>query len=113
MFRMIGLSIEISKEDTATFDLSFQGEGLYFDSETKVIIALKRRPRDDVIIWSKELKLEAKEGKYYLTVPLDSKDTNYTGGTYWWDVRMVAPDGEVYTPFAPQRFSILEVVGDV
>lgn len=112
MFRMIGLSIEISKEDTATFGLSCLGEGLYFDFATKVVVALKHRPRGDVTIWSKELKRKSK--KVNITWPfLWIQKTLITqagliGGMCEWWLLM-----ERCTPFAPQRSSILEVVGDV
>lgn len=107
MIELRGREIRISRGDTAQIAIDLQGDML--PSGTTALVTLGRRPGCAQPLWQKVLDVQ--EGSAELT--LQSTETNYAPGVYWWDLRVKTPDGQVQTPFAPQPFEILEVVGHV
>ena len=48
-----------------------------------------------------------------VTIPFFTQDTDYTRGLYYWCLRLLYANGDVYTPMEkPQEFRILAVAGD-
>lgn len=77
---------------------------------TRMLATLKREASATAPpIWEKLIAVEDDAGE----LGLGREETDIEAGVYWWDLRVVLPTGEVRTPFAPQRFEILEVVGRV
>lgn len=108
MFIMDGLKIEISKGDCGVFTISFTGEDAPTDGTT-VLVSLKKTPAATDAIWEKRLTVVAGS----VTVELNTADTNLTPGGYYWDARIIYPDGYVFTPIDPSAFTVRRVVGNV
>ena len=48
-----------------------------------------------------------------MTIPFTTEDTDYPRGLYYWCLRLLYQNGDVYTPMeSPQEFRILAVIGD-
>lgn len=114
MIRVLGLSLEVPRGDTGDFSVVLSGDGLDFGEGAVAYVSLNRKPwKDERPIWSKPAELEKTgDGEYTLCVELSSLDTDYACGDYWWDLRIVNQAGDVYAPFAPQRFTVASVCGN-
>ena len=110
MFAVNEMAISITRGDTATIEITFDGDTPGEDDT--VIASLKRSTRKkDEAIWEKTLTMED-DGKFLLN--LASEDTeNLAYGSYFWDLRILYSDGQITTPFAPAKFNVLEVVTDL
>lgn len=107
MIILRGMEIRISRGDTALIDIDMNGDAL--PAGTTALVTMARKPGADQPLWEKTI--DVKDGVAELR--LTSADTDYSPKVYWWDMRVKTPDGQVQTPFKPQPFEILEVVGDV
>lgn len=116
-----GNGISITRGDTATLEITFEGDAP--GASDRVIAMLKKSARKTDSFWEKELELEdsgehEKDGETvsYSTYLLDlsSEDTlALPFGNYFWDLRILYGDGQITTPFAPAGFNVLEVVTDL
>ncbi len=107
MINLKGMEIYISRGDTALIDIDLSGDVL--PEGTTALVTVSRKPGADRALWEKTIAVQ--NGSVELS--LQSADTDYSPRVYWWDLRLKTPDGQVQTPFPPQPFEILEVVGDV
>lgn len=107
MIILLGMEIRISRGDTALINIDLSGNVL--PEGTTALVTMARKPGADQPLWEKTI--DVKGGTVELS--LQSADTDYSPRVYWWDLRLKTPDGQVQTPFPPQSFEILEVVGDV
>ncbi|MCI6378708.1 MAG: hypothetical protein MR842_13285 [Clostridiales bacterium] len=108
MVEITNQSIRISRGDTAVIRLALSGDET--PPGTRMLATLKREASAMAPpVWEKLIAVEDGVGE----LGLGREETDIAAGTYWWDLRVVLPTGEVRTPFAPQRFEILEVVGCV
>ena len=106
MFDISNLNIAITRGDTATLEITFEGD-IPTDGDT-VVMALKTSPNKSECIWEKEAT-SFEEGvlRYDITTE-DTADLPF--GTYYWDLRIFYKDGQVTTPFSPKKFVVQEVV---
>ena len=126
MFAVDGADIYISRGDDASFDVVFTGEDVDPDGNT-VYYRVNEIPEDGTpVLFSIKADTERprclveKELKVYngfVTIPLESKDTNYLPfGEYTWDIRLFYHDIDYFdinTPILPHSLHILGVVGNV
>lgn len=114
MVKIIGLSVEVPRGDTGDFSIVLSGDDLDFGEGSAAYVSLNRKPwKEEEPIWSKSIELQKTgDGEYTLYVELSSLETDYACGDYWWDLRIVNQAGDVYAPFAPQRFTIVSVCGN-
>ena len=107
MIILKGMEMRISRGDTALIDIDLNGDVL--PEGTTALVTASRKPGAEQPLWEKII--DVKDGTVELV--LSSVDTDFSPKVYWWDLRLKTPDGQVQTPFPPQPFEILEVVGDV
>ena len=107
MIKLKGMEIYISRGDTALIDIDLNGDVL--PEGTTALVTVSRKPGADRALWEKTIAVQ--DGSVELS--LSSAETDYPAREYWWDLRLKTPEGQVQTPFPPQPFVILEVVGDV
>lgn len=106
MFDISSLNISITRGDTATLEITFQGD-VPTDGDT-VVMALKASPKKSETIWEKSASA-FDEGVVCFEIAVeDTADLPF--GTYYWDLRIFYSDGQVTTPFSPKKFVIQEVV---
>ena len=108
MVEVMGKKIRISRGDTGIIGVRFTGDRA-LAADTVAVFSLKRNLKMDKPLWEKKTALENGDAVLRLT----SADTDLRPGVYWWDLRLKLPDGGIQTPFEPQEFEVLEVVGDV
>lgn len=103
-----GLKISISRGDTGTITVNFTGTDTPPDG-TIALISLKKTI-DSELIWEKKLPIS--NGSIVIT--LHSEDTaNLSRGQYFWCLRLLYENGDVYTPMEKlQEFNILPVAGE-
>ena len=102
-------NIAITRGDTATLEIAFDGDAP--GAEDAVLAAVKRTAQRREAVFERTLARQ-QDGTYLMT--LASEDTQPLAyGTYYWDIRVCYSDGQVITPFAPAKFSVLEVVTDL
>ncbi len=100
-------NITLSRGDTATIALELESDASLEGVEA--IVTLKRKPGDASALWVKRYLIENDT----VFVSLSPEDTSFPVGRYWWDVRLVFPNGDIITPVQPKAFMIAAVVGDV
>ena len=114
MVKIMGLGVDVPRGDTGDFSIVLSGDDLDFGEGSAAYVSLNRKPwKEEEPIWSKSVELQKTgDGEYTLDVELSSLETDYACGDYWWDLRIVNQAGDVYAPFAPQRFTIMSVCGN-
>ena len=108
MFDINGSSIAISREDTAVFTVTFDGDDIPEDG-TAVILTVKPSLEKESSVIEKQLQIQ--DGQ--IVIALNSEDTDLPPRHYYWDLRILYNNGEVFTPMQPGNFIIREVVGNV
>lgn len=109
MFTVDGFNLTITRGDTATLELTFEGDAPA--AADSVIAQVKKSPQRLSCEIEKTL-LRQEDGTYLMEFA--SADTaELPFGTYSWDLRILYADGQVTTPFAPAQFRIVEVVTDL
>lgn len=106
MFMIDNLNITITRGDTATMELTFEGDAP--ESGDTVAMALKTGVNKQAPIWEKSGSPDS-EGVVRFDIGVGDT-AGLPFGTYWWDLRVFYADGQVTTPFAPRRFVIQEVI---
>ena len=109
MYRLDGLNVELTREDSLTLLVSFPGREL--PEGTRALFTIKKHPKDPVAVLEKEMNVEGSRAE----IVLSSAETDLPARTYWWDLRLMIPgeEMEILTPMEYAAFSILEVIGDV
>ena len=108
MLQTDGLKILVSRGDTGSITVTFTGEDIPSDG-TVAKVALQKTLDSEEPIWVKFLAVSS--GR--VTIPFFIKDTDYQRGLYFWCLRLLYENGDVYTPMdKPQEFRILAVAGD-
>ena len=107
MFDVNGMDVTISRGDTGTLTITFTGD--VPDDNTVALVTVRKNVNDIEPVWEKRLAIN--DG--VVVVPLTQADTDIPWFDYWWDVRLLYQNGDVYTPFEPAMFRVCEVVGDV
>lgn len=119
MFEVKGRRIRLSRGDTGQVVIA--AKGVEFTTADRAVVSVKREADDRAAIIEKTLEISADGTCVW---PITNEDTqDLEPGAYTWDVRFVLGailDGDrvvdgaaVLTPFVPQPFELLEVVGDV
>jgi hypothetical protein len=108
MLEINGKNIEVSRQDTGQYTITFSGADKPEDGAV-ALVSLKKTKNSDTIIWEKRYTIASD----IVTVTLTSQDTDQPFGQYWWDVRILFRDGTVFTPMLPASFKVVEVIGDV
>lgn len=102
------LTIKASRGDTGTLEIDFECEEPLVN--TTALISVQKNKGEPYRIWEKRVEIEDN----HCALELSHDDTNLPYGTYWWDIRLLSNnDSDIMTPFDPQQFEIVEVVGDV
>lgn len=97
-----GLKISISRGDTGSITITFTGQDVPEDG-TVAQVSLYKSPDTDAL-WVKELTVES--GR--VTIPFLTEDSDYARGQYYWCLRLLYANGDIYTPMEkPQEFIIL------
>lgn len=106
MFRIKGHSIELTRGDTAVFELTLTDiDGIEYTIHP-----------GDVILFS--VKTDTKSSRYLLqkrftgkTIKLEPEDTAALSyGTYVYDVQLSNCEGDVFTVIEPSKFAVKEEV---
>lgn len=101
-------TIKLSKGDTLYLGISFNGD--VPSDDTIAIFSIKQNSRNPESIIEKTHYID--DGK--IDIILESEDTNSLDvGNYIWDVRLKYSNGDVFTPFKPALFQLMEAVGNV
>lgn len=108
MLEINGKNIEVSRQDTGQYTITFSGQDKPEDGAV-ALVSLKKTKNSDTPIWEKRYTIASD----MVTVTLTSQDTDQPFGQYWWDVRILFRDGTVFTPMLPASFKVVEVIGDV
>lgn len=107
MFNIDDLNITISRGDTASLEITFEGD--VPASGDLVVMSLKSSIRSTETIWEKSGTCT--DGTIIFS--LESEDTaSLDFGTYYWDLRIFYSDGQITTPFPPKSIKVVEVVTD-
>lgn len=107
MLKIDGLKILITRGDTGALNITFTGEDVPPDG-THVKVALQKTLDSEEPLWEKILTVASSQ----VTIPFATRDTEYPYGKYFWCLRLLYENGDVYTPMEkPQEFQILPVVG--
>lgn len=111
MRKFDGLNIELTRGDSLQFKVTFSGREL--PEGTKALFTVKKSPRSDTPTIEKEIEI----ADNVIYVGLASENTDVSPRTYYWDIRVLIPQGdgtyEVKTPMEYAAFTIMEVIGDV
>lgn len=109
MIEAKGLRLYVSRGDTGSVTVTFEGE----DTPDNSVIALivLARTRDSDSIWEK--RLHVTDGQ--VVIPFRSEDTkDLLYGEYAWILRLLYENGDVYTPMEDYaKFTILPAGGDI
>lgn len=112
MHKFDGFDIELTSGDSLQFRVTISGREL--PTGTEALFTVKKSPRADDAVIEKRLTVDA-DG--VVLVGLSNEDTDIAPRTYYWDLRVMIPNGdgtfEVRTPMEYAAFTILEVIGDV
>ena len=109
MIKVEGLEITVSRGDTGTLEINFDscGDPLI---NTTALISIQKVKGEPNRIWEKRVEIDDN----HCVLDLAHEDTNLPCGDYWWDIRLLSNGGsDIMTPFEPQKFKIVEVVGNV
>ena len=108
MLQTDGLKISITRGDTGSITVTFTGQDIPPDG-TVAKVAIQKTYDSEEPLWEKLLAVSS--GR--VTIPFFTQDTDYTRGLYYWCLRLLYANGDVYTPMEkPQEFRILAVAGD-
>ena len=108
MLQTDGLKISINRGDTGSITVTFTGQDAPPDG-TIAKVALQKTFDSEEPLWEKLLTILS--GR--VTIPFFTEDTDYSRGLYYWCLRLLYANGDVYTPMEkPQEFHILPVGGD-
>ena len=111
MRRFDGLNIEVTRGDTLSFRVNITGREL--PEGTIGLFTIKQRPKDEVVVVEKRIPIV--DGA--ISIILTSEDTDITAKTYYWDLRVLMPNGDgsfnVQTPMEYAAFTTLEAIGNV
>lgn len=107
MFSLDGNNITLSRGDTLALGIQLKGRTVA-DGSTG-LFTIKTSPRKEDAILIKEVEI-TDESAEILLEPEDTKDLPFK--TFYWDFRVIDPDGNVSTPMDVAAFTIAEVVGD-
>ncbi len=117
MFTVTGRTIRLSRGDTGI--IPFRVEGVTLTDADRAVFTVKRRSGAVLI----QKVIAPQENIFY--VPFVNEETDgWREGEYSWDIRIVleavmdaagrVTDGrEVITPWAPGRFEVVKVVGEI
>ena len=108
MLDLKGLNIFVSKGDTGNITVTFTGEDTPPDNTIALVTVKKTADREEHI-WEKELTVTNAR----VVIPLRTVDTDLAYGRYYWDLRLLYDNGDVYTPMKPAEFRVVETIGDV
>lgn len=98
------LSIEVSKGDGGSFDVTFETD--VPPNGTIALVSLKYSTDAVLPVWEKRYTIQNGQ----ISVSISSKDTNFPPADYYWDICLLYEDGEPLTPISPPAvFRILEV----
>lgn len=109
MIKVEGLEITVSRGDTGTLEINFDscGDPLI---NTTALISIQKVKGEPNRIWEKRVEIDDN----HCVLDLAHEDTNLPCRDYWWDIRLLSNgDSDIMTPFEPQKFKIVEVVGNV
>lgn len=106
MFVVNGTDVTISREDTGVLTVAMSGD-VPADGTT-AIVTVRKNIGTATSVWEKRLTVQSGQ----ILINLSTHDTDIAPGAYYWDIRLLYDGGDVYTPFAPAVFQIVEVVGD-
>ena len=103
--------IYLSRGDTPTIPCHFQNTRLAPEDGTIAVFTLKRNYNDKTKIWQKRYYI--RNGEFSLK--FNHEDTNKLKNdmSYYYDVQLQYPDGQIYTLIPPTEFKIVGVVTDV
>lgn len=108
MLILDGLKIFINRGDTGGITITFTGEDIP-DDNTLAKVALQKTLDSEEPIWEKLLPVVNGQ----TTIGFQTEDTDLPYGKYFWCLRLLYANGDVYTPMKrPQEFNVLAVVGD-
>ena len=107
MFAVDGKNVTISKGDTGTLTITLTRD-VPADGTTALVTLRKNINMVDAV-WEKRIPVE----NGVVIIPLTSEDTNIPWFDYWWDIRLLYENGDIYTLFEPALFKVCGVVGDV
>lgn len=117
MLQIKGLHIRLSRGDSAC--ITIEAAGLELSELDRAVVTVKKTPDSPIPII--ENTLSAYDGVFVWEI--GSADTVHLSGMYYWDLRFIIgsihDSGEIVengariiTPFSPQPFEIMEVIGD-
>ena len=107
MFSVNGNNITISRGDTGALTVTLTGD-VPADG-TIALVTVREDINMAAAVWEK--RIEINDGT--MVIPILSEDTDIPPMDYYWDIRLLYQNGDIYTPFAPALFRVCEVVGDV
>lgn len=107
MFTVDGKDVTISRGDTGSLTVKLTGD--VPDNNTVALVTLRKDINMIDTVWEKRINVNDGE----VVIPLDTEDTDIPWYDYWWDLRLLYQNGDIYTPFPPARFRVCEVVGNV
>ena len=109
MIEARGLKLYVSRGDTGSVTITFEGEDT--PDDTVIALMVLQRTRDSDSIWEKRIPVS--EGKVVIPFrSIDTKDLLY--GEYAWILRLLYENGDVYTPMEDfAKFIVLPAGGDI
>lgn len=108
MLEVNGLKISVSRGDTGSITVTFTGQDTPPDG-TIALVVLQKTLDSPEPVWEK--RLEIASGR--VTIPFYTEDTNHPHGRYYWCLRLLYANGDVYTPMErPQVLDILPASGE-
>lgn len=107
MVQINGNDIALTRGDTLTLGLRFGGR--VAPPTARALFTVKKNPRDRQAVIEKTLPI--RDSAAVLTLaPEDTRALSVR--TYFWDVRLLYAEGQVYTPMEYAAFQVLEVIGN-
>lgn len=107
MFTVNGKDVTISRGDTGSLTVTLTGD--VPDNNTVALVTVRKDINMVDSVWEKRINVTGGQ----VVIPLDTEDTDIPWYDYYWDMRLIYQNGDIYTPFPPALFRVCEVVGDV
>ena len=109
MYSVDGNEITLSRGDS--FSLKIQLKNRQVADGSTGLFTMKKKPKMSAeALVEKTVTISGNQAE----IVLDSEDTKeLSARTYYWDFRVIDPDGLVSTPMEYAGFTILEVIGNV
>lgn len=105
------LHIKLTQGDSLLLRANLAGADLPEGSEA--LFTVKRKPGDETALIEKRIGIQENA----VLIRLASADTALPPRTYYWDLRVLIPQGDgscfVHTPMTYAKFEILEAIGHV